>query len=198
MTARPTGLGEDDVDPIAYRYIPEGSGGTYTFTQETTPYIGTSKCQTCVGVYFAIDDKICFAAHINVDTTGRDGHTQYIVNNKTAAKIKNEIVSRLKQEQQTSQWGPVSDKMRTSLIMVCPKLEMGFSDMVGSAVSNGLQEWLQVASLQRPRAAGGFVIQHPAGVIHTFAIEASSLSWQKQEEAENRAWSMSMVRVEQD
>ncbi|KAK5726033.1 swr complex subunit [Elasticomyces elasticus] len=59
------------IRPIhSYRLISQGYGGTYTLTKTATDspiiaQIGTYGCFTTVGVYFAIDEQSCFAAHID-------------------------------------------------------------------------------------------------------------------------------------
>ncbi|KAK4542356.1 hypothetical protein LTR36_006812 [Oleoguttula mirabilis] len=184
--------------PLIYRYIPEGSGGTYTFTKDSAFYIGTSKCETCVGVYFAIDDKRCFTAHINVDTTTKAGHSFRDINNSTATAIRNEVVRRLNAEQTSSQWGSVSDRMRNSLVMVCRILSSGWHDMVGKAVSDAVQQWLQITDPRPPRTCGGFIVRHPDGEAQFFDIEASNRFWHKRDEVKTRAWGMLLQRVEQD
>ncbi|KAK5715766.1 hypothetical protein LTR17_016676 [Elasticomyces elasticus] len=63
----------------SYRLISKGYGGTYTLpeTARDTPiiaHIGTYGCFTTVGVYFAIDEQSCFAAHIDARVKhGRQG-----------------------------------------------------------------------------------------------------------------------------
>ncbi|KAK5703756.1 hypothetical protein LTR97_002769 [Elasticomyces elasticus] len=63
----------------SYRLISKGYGGTYTLSKTATdspiiPHIGTYGCFTTVGVYFAIDEQSCFAAHIDACVKhGREG-----------------------------------------------------------------------------------------------------------------------------
>lgn len=185
--ARPQAQWQHRNDATVYRYINSGSGGTYTFSQDTPQHIGTSKCDTCVGVYFAIDDYRCFAAHINADTFTRDRELSRQTNGSTSTKIRDEVTCRLDEEQQESQWGPVSDRMRTTLVMVCPRMAWTIP-MVGDAVSEAVQHWLGISDPQRPNPVGGFVTQHPGVDAVFFEIEAPTSSWYKRDEKENRAW----------
>lgn len=185
-------------NPTVYRHIPEGNGGTYTFTSVTPAYIGTSKCKTCVGVYFAIDDTRCFFAHINVDLTKKFGSNTYETNWATAAKIREAISRRLHEEQQRSQWGPVSDRMRNSLVMVCLEPAVKWRSQVGEAVSRAVWEWLQFTIPQLPRRCGAFIVQRPSGKPEYFDLEPSNTVWHKQDEPEQKGWGMLIDRVEKD
>lgn len=159
--------------PTPYRYVSQGSGGTYKFTPDTLQHIGTSKCITCVGVYFAIDDKRCFMAHMNADTITQDGKPSRRTNQRLSAKIRDQMTDRLNAEQQKSGWGPVTERMRSSLVMVCPDMEWKWP-MVGDAVSTAVQEWLGVREPQRPFKSGGFIIRHPGGPVKVLEMEAST------------------------
>ena len=136
---RPRQQEQPSSEPTVYRYVPVSSGGTYDFTEQTPQYIGTSKCITCVGVYFAIDQSRCLAAHINADTMTKTGDYSRKTNETLAVKIRAEVLRMLDGEQHRPEWGAVTDTMRSSLVLNCRKMRWTLP-LVGDAVSAAVQE----------------------------------------------------------
>ncbi|EON64029.1 hypothetical protein W97_03259 [Coniosporium apollinis CBS 100218] len=97
-----------------YRLLTEGQGGTFDFphpiwTTAPTP-LGTKFCLTCVGVYFQIDAKRAFLAHM-LPPSPRS-HSTPPPSHATTALLAHEAAAHA--------WGPPSDLMRTTLVLVCP------------------------------------------------------------------------------
>lgn len=60
----------EDVKVIQWRRVRTGAGHTITFDPEDDQeikHVGTRQCDTCVGVYFELNDVSCFVGHFNVD-----------------------------------------------------------------------------------------------------------------------------------
>ncbi|KAK5129491.1 hypothetical protein LTR08_003214 [Meristemomyces frigidus] len=195
---------ETDRRRASFTHIPKGSGGTYTFTRETTPYIGTSGCGTSLGVYFAIDDTRCFAAHIDINViTSEAGHkSRTMFDEGYSDKVMAEVAHRLDLEQWVAQWGPPTDRMRDSLVLVCPNVFIGDFPMrfplVGAAVCVAIQEWLQFEHARTPEKVDGFVVQHPAGMPQYLSGDAMDAAWQKEDEADEQSgvWDIEVRHVE--
>lgn len=165
----------------------QGSGGTYTFTDDNAQYIGTSGCLTCVGIYFVIDDRRCFAAHVNADTVTKSGGWSRTTSANTRDKIKAEVKQRLNNEQAKSEWGPVSQTMRDSLIMVCSRCEETWP-LVGDAVAAAVQEWLGIEEMISPHRMESFIVRHPNGDLRLFDEEPSNRRWLMLDEAADSDW----------
>ncbi|KAI6795596.1 hypothetical protein KC363_g4133 [Hortaea werneckii] len=165
----------------------QGSGGTYTFTDSSVRYIGTSGCLTCVGMYFVIDDNRCFAAHVNADTVTKAGGWSRKTSANTRDKIKAEVKQRLDHEQTKSEWGPVTQTMRESLVMVCSRFEET-SSLVGDAVAAAVQEWLGIEEMKIPHRKESFIIRHPNGDLCLFEEQPSNRRWFMVDEAANSDW----------
>ncbi|GAB1737215.1 hypothetical protein NU219Hw_g1146t1 [Hortaea werneckii] len=173
--------------PQVYRHITQGSGGTYTFTSNSVQHIGTSGCLTCVGIYFVIDDHRCFAAHINADTTTKSGDWSRRTSANTRDKIKAEVKQRLENERIKSEWGPVTQRMRGSLIMVCSRCEETWP-LVGDAVAAAVQEWLGIEEMIAPRQKESFIVRHPNEDLCLFDEQPSNRRWFMLDEAAKSDW----------
>jgi len=180
---------------IPFRYVDEGQGGTLYFRDPTTanqpprwskaeresiPYVGTYSVRTCVGVYFAIDDRRCFLAHINAyRRVGWVGIPGRHVTAKQGEWFTGKVVRMLRHEAAWHDWRPdvARSRILESLIMVCP--EPGWEDEEQTGVSpqkekgvvsekltscyvmEGIKQFLQVeGSLERK---DGFVVGHGNG-----------------------------------
>ncbi|KAI7552135.1 hypothetical protein KC331_g2093 [Hortaea werneckii] len=165
----------------------QGSGGTYTFTDNSVQHIGTSGCLTCVGIYFIIDDRRCFAAHVNADTVTKSGGWARGTSANTRDKIKVEVKQRLDTEQAQSEWGPVSQTMRESLVMVCSRCEEALP-LVGDAVAAAVQEWLGIEEMIAPHRKENFIIRHPNQDLFLFDEQPSNRQWFMLHEAANSDW----------
>ncbi|KAI7264135.1 hypothetical protein KC345_g8943 [Hortaea werneckii] len=165
----------------------QGSGGTYTFTDSSVQYIGTSGCLTCVGIYFVIDDHRCFAAHVNADTVTKAGGWSRKTSPNTRDKVKAEVKKRLDNEQAKSIWGPVSQIMRESLVMVCSRFEKT-SSLVGDAVAAAVREWLGIEEMIVPHRKESLIIRHPNEDLCLFEEQPSNRRWLMVDEAGNSDW----------
>ncbi|CAK4034568.1 Hypothetical predicted protein [Lecanosticta acicola] len=175
-----------------FRNVPEGAGHTYTFdlsNQDRVRWIGTTECYTCVGTYFAISKERCFIGHWNYELTHRSlaqrvksnrrnksaqtdpegtrcgarDPNEYAVDDDAFNFIRRNVKDRLNEWQFLSSWGPITNLMRDSLIMICPEgnKDTG-SRYVGDAVVAGIQEWLGMRTLD-PQPQGqyqSFVVWH--------------------------------------
>ncbi|KAI7209443.1 LigB subunit of an aromatic-ring-opening dioxygenase LigAB [Hortaea werneckii] len=186
-TIGPAAVNSTTIQPQVYRHIAQGSGGTYTFTDNNVQHIGTSGCLTCVGIYFVIDDHRCFAAHVNADTVTKSGGWSRKINGNTRDKIKAEVKQRLDNEQTKSEWGPVSQTMRESLIMVCSRCEETLP-LVGDAVAAAVQEWLGMEERIVPRRKESFIVRHPNENLCLFDEQPSNRRWFRLDEAANSDW----------
>lgn len=168
--------------PRPYRYVEQGCGGILTFAKPATreeeedpmvpktsiPFVGTSECETCVGVYLEINDTQCFVAHIDVCIVlrGRKG----IVHNPNGAEIL-QIAAWLKGALDQELTKP-TERMRDTLVMVCPH---PYSDnyenvrQVGQYVMNTITEWLGLSvTAKPPTLSSGFVTEFPGGDLVLF------------------------------
>lgn len=96
--------------PQPFRRIPEGCGGTYRFDQSDMHHVGVDGCRSCLGVYFAIDDSRCFAAHIWAwvePSNGKPGGLN-VTDQEVSEKVRKEVVRRIDEERVRSNWPPVS------------------------------------------------------------------------------------------
>ncbi|KAI7383696.1 hypothetical protein KC336_g18324 [Hortaea werneckii] len=143
----------------------QGSGGTYTFT----------------------DDGVQYIAHVNADTITKPGGWSRTTSANTRDKIKAEVRQRLDHEQTKSEWGPVTQIMRESLVMVCSRFEET-SSLVGDAVAAAAQEWLGIEEMKAPHKNESFIIRHPNEDLCLFEEQPSNRRWFMVDEAANSDW----------
>ncbi|KAK4556299.1 hypothetical protein LTR86_006443 [Recurvomyces mirabilis] len=167
-------------EPTVYRYVPEGSGGTYTFADGDIQYIGTT-------VYCKLDNNRCFFAHINADCIDRRGRWTRQINSEREAVIKQTVKERLDAEQKSSNWGPITDGMRSILVTTCLSFAVG-APKVGDAIIAAVLEWLGIEEIRQINRSQAFVVDHLQGQATFFDIEAPTSEWFMQVEMENNAW----------
>lgn len=152
-----------------FRHITEGAGGTYTIDPEM-PFIGTSGCYTCLGVYFAIDDNRCFFAHINIEPQPSDWSRvpetersleDYVVKTAAERSIIWWVKKNLNEEAWKADWGPVTGLIRNSLVLICPKSGYSNKTLVGDAALSGVKEFLGIDDEKvQPDRNEGVIITH--------------------------------------
>ncbi|CAK3955631.1 Hypothetical predicted protein [Lecanosticta acicola] len=150
-----------------YRHVKENQGGTLEFN-EALPHIGTDGCVTCVGVYFPIDAKRCFCAHINAYVSVNDGRsTEYdILTTREGEEVKNSVLARLQKEASRSGWKAqdVVAQHPERVILVCPDLNRGerSESRVGHWVVEAFREFLghMEGLLEVDSDSQGFVVNH--------------------------------------
>lgn len=191
-----------------YRYIKESSGGTYTISPDAR-FIGTDGCVTCLGVYFAIDTKRCFLAHINIEPRDPDlpvkAHEErsirdYQIGTAAERAIVWWVKRRLADEQWSADWGPVTKLMRDSLVVVCPQSNVPGVTYVGDAALAGVKELLGIddPALQ-PRREDGFVVTHTGEAHpHVEFLNGWQTGWARKIEpitqSEEFSWGWANVR----
>ncbi|KAK4548914.1 hypothetical protein LTR36_008687 [Oleoguttula mirabilis] len=161
---------EEDSLPPKFRNVPAGYGGTFERTHADIPLIGTHGCESCLGVYFTIDKKRCFVAHICPRIEASDGGTGglRVPDKLTYSQLKQQVRSRLEDAAAYDNWPAPSEAMRSSLVMAC-KLQATDSrvhadTVVGNCAAEAVTEWLCFPKgpkghvLMKPLRHGGFVV----------------------------------------
>lgn len=182
--------------PQPFRHLRDGSGGTYDFTDTTLQHIGTDCCRSCVGVYFAVDEHRCFAAHIWTWIKAEEGRTGglQIADEQTYGKLRQEVARRLDEESVRAQWGPVTEEMRRSLVIVCRQLapdgDVQRDTVVGNCVVAAVKEWLGIPKARRIRARpyGGFVVKRPEANVEYCQLISDAGRWRAVDEPPNVRW----------
>lgn len=183
-----------------FRHVPAGSGGTYTFGPSSVAHIGVDGCLSCVGVYFAVSDYRCFAAHIwtwikpSETSTGGLRIPDEVAYNR----LKQEVQRRLDAESLRSKWPAKSEMMRSSLVMVskqqAPQAVNPWDMVVGGCVADAVNEWLGVlpGQARKPEMCGGFVVHHPGHVEEHCDNVVNDTRWRALEEPANMRWRFSV------
>lgn len=175
----------------SYRHIREGDGGTYTIQQDR-PYIGTDRCNTCLGIYFAIDEDRCFCAHVNIEPRQDDGEpfpTQLISNYEVNTAAERSIIWWLKRkltsEAWSEDWGNITQLMRDSLVIVCPTSNHPGKQHVGDAALMAVKEFLGMSNSEiQPERAEGFVVTHSGRAApEVVYFPAQRAQWNRRNEA---------------
>ncbi|KAK5173315.1 uncharacterized protein LTR77_001996 [Saxophila tyrrhenica] len=138
-----------------FLYVKVSSGATIAFDvePEETParvhvkggpgVLGTLWCNSCVGVYFPLDDKRCFLAHINALSASRQPRNT--VDEAEGKEIQDLVFQQLVREMKSMQWD-TRDKYYASIVVVCaPNLERKWGEMrktmVGTYVVEAIREF---------------------------------------------------------
>lgn len=179
-----------------FRHVPPGSGGTYDLCLPSVPHIGTDGCLSCVGVYFAVDDARCFAAHIWtwVEPSGSSTGGLRITDQATYDRLKQEVQRRLDAESLRSSWGPKSELMRDSVVMVSKQQALEavkvWDTVVSKCVADAVNEWLGVlpGRARKPELCGGFVVHHPGHVEEHCDNVVNDTRWRALKEPSNMCW----------
>lgn len=167
-----------------FRRVGVGYGGTFIFNESSIPHIGTDRCQSGVGVYFVVDDKRCFAAHISCAVENTTGTTK-ILDQTTYQKLQGRVTQLLAKEAARSQWPPVSTYMQGSFVAVCyqhPLHSQGVSwdTVLGDWVADAVAGWLGIPpgdARRTPLRRGGFIVHHPSQVQHFFPGDVDRSAW---------------------
>lgn len=80
-----------------FRCVPRGTGGTFPMDRNNRR-IGVKRCKTSVGVYFEIDDKRSFCAHIKFDKP------YATLTESQAKRLQREVFEKLKQVCKREKW----------------------------------------------------------------------------------------------
>lgn len=166
-----------------YRWVNEGEGSIYHFNPGKTPYLGTFDCQTCVGVFFALEDGSFFCAHINPHVNITKDWWVHDVQNGEGGAIKQSVISLLR-----SQCGsPYSLKDKRNVVVVCPRLyenKYGEKDSakwkkkVGWYVVEGIRAWLAEDTANTKKfdcdeQSQGFVVNTQSGEVFKIPVNNS-------------------------
>ncbi|KAK4952289.1 hypothetical protein LTR28_006643 [Elasticomyces elasticus] len=184
-----------------YRKVGAGWGGTLPTTNPSanpttpfTPAVGTKGCMTCVGVFFPIDDKRCFAAHINCQLSQsiQAGSQPYLVETAEEGKrITKTVLSHLRKDNERHEWGGPSEMMRRNLVLVCPLEWDGIygEAQVGKYVIDGVLAFLQLGredvTVTRHH---GFVVEPPDWKPRLFKTLGAERSCMDSEDVEEFEW----------
>jgi hypothetical protein len=106
-----------------FRYVPEGSGGTLTFTTDKRS-IGTFKCGTGVEVYFKLDAERCFCAHMKFNTDSEASSTLGEIGEETGRKLFVQVVEKVKHYAEHDKWDFSDDNFGADTVIVCPLAEL--------------------------------------------------------------------------
>ncbi|KAK5166937.1 uncharacterized protein LTR77_007666 [Saxophila tyrrhenica] len=130
-----------DIKP--FRMVAEARGGTFTFRKpaSSTPneidennhthvdLIGTYHCNTCVAIYFPIDQRRCFMMHCNAWT--RYSEPTNYAEPEAGEELKREIMKKLQQEAKENDWDPTLEGFAEVVYAACPKYKVDYEgDMV--------------------------------------------------------------------
>lgn len=175
--------------PPKFRIFPAGYGGTIDLKHPDIPHIGTYSCQSTLGVYFRVDKKRCFVAHIwpTILSPNLGGSDLRVHTDLGRTDLRCIIKKKLDEESQFHRWPPRSRRMRHSLVMVCKQqgtdpLVHG-DTVVGNVAAEAVAEWLSGLSdptgesgdMKKPLRYGGFLIDGSGEVVeycdHAFPMD---------------------------
>jgi hypothetical protein len=96
-------------EPIVYRLVPEGQGGTLWFNWSSEPdhrenvdYVGTELWEHNVGVFFKINHRKSFCA--NVDVLSEIKYPKNLIANKEGFELQQEFLEFLQDHGHTEDW----------------------------------------------------------------------------------------------
>lgn len=135
-----------------FRNIPEGTCGTYQILDDDEiRAIGTTGCNTCLGLWVPINPTTCFVAHFNfepLDNERQQKPTQRISNYKVGPACYRAVVMMTKEfltrEQWEGGWGRLTRDMREGLRMICPVSGRPGKAYTGDAIAEGVREFFGV------------------------------------------------------
>ncbi|KAL5372104.1 hypothetical protein DPSP01_013750 [Paraphaeosphaeria sporulosa] len=181
-----------------FRNVPQGAGGTFALRFPTV--IGTTACNTCLGLYVPLTTNKCFVAHFNIEPQPDDGgdREQELDDYEVGAACYRAVVSITKEFLNDAQWkgcwGPLTKEMRKGLRMVCPHAGLADTTHVGDAVAEGVTEFFGMTQRRRgegelvPRSVENMLVRYTQGkapqVIFSSAEELRN-EWTARDEAEN-------------
>lgn len=135
-----------------FRFVEEGSGGTFRIDDPMVPYIGTFECMTCVGVAFRVSQRPCFVAHM----AGYSAITvaDHVVSKEAGRRVRRQVRSRMQEFFEDDNWDPNDRYFMSQFCVVCPErgpLKEVYT--IGKYVLEGLQDFLHAcARLVREQA----------------------------------------------
>lgn len=195
----------------SFRFVPEGRGGTFTWNpasdkpNEQTEYIGTDGTETCVSVYFPVDEDRCFFAHIFVVLRSIEGEASFATAPAKGFEIEQSTKTALVSESVDQSWKYSKGQMRKRLIMVCPHEYdvSGENKQTGYYVVKALHDFLGFPDGEELRAESdsrGFIASIRDGLVEYIAHDATKHSdvapstvsrWKEAEEPKGNmgAWS---------
>ncbi|KAK7187492.1 hypothetical protein PSPO01_06226 [Paraphaeosphaeria sporulosa] len=159
-----------------FRNVPQGAGGTFALRFPTV--IGTTACNTCLGLYVPLTTNKCFVAQFNIEPQPDDGgdREQELDNYEVEAACYRAV------------------EMRKGLRMVCPHAGLADTTHVGDAVAEGVTEFFGMTQRRRgeeelvPRSVENMLVRYTQGkapqVIFPSAEELRN-EWTARDEAEN-------------
>lgn len=168
--------------PSPYYYVSQGCGGMFSFSTGSNsaadkdapvrPLIGTRGCNSCVGVYFVVDDQRCFCAHIHAFFRSEKWPSISVRPEKHDHFVRR-IKDVLTQESMDQNWPHDRERMRETLVMVCEhpgsKFDLeGELPRTGAVIMGAIAEWLCAESYEPLKNMHGFVVEYPSRVLHWF------------------------------
>ncbi|KAF2451557.1 hypothetical protein P171DRAFT_8401 [Karstenula rhodostoma CBS 690.94] len=181
-----------------FRNIPQGAGRTFTFPFPTT--IGTTACNTCLGLYVPLTRNTCFIAHFNFEPQSNTGRTrtQRLKNYEVGPACYRAVVMMTKEFLNDAQWkgcwGALTPNMRRGLRMVCPKAGVTGKTYTGDAMAEGVSEFFGVTGENAvPRRCGNLLVRYAEGaapaVIYSDDAELRR-GWEATDEDDNENFAM--------
>ncbi|KAK5732450.1 hypothetical protein LTR17_010506 [Elasticomyces elasticus] len=178
------------IEPIKFLHLNEGDAATLHFppkihpahaclvpqphAQERLHQVGSSDLITCVGVYFAIDKKTCFIAHINADIKRPEGETRLILDEAEGTVVKDMAWNLMKKHAEAHGWSSTDPRTRMNIlltsVMSCPEpidsslisADMQPMRQTGYYVAQGVREFLNMPN-RALSSTSGFVVEHRGG-----------------------------------
>ena len=145
---------------IHFRFVPEGTGGTFTFSSNQAEsssapnkglshmeYIGTYGCYTCVGIYLKIDQSRAYCMHVN--GCSRIDFPKNIVADSDGEAMKEEFLRRLRKDADKENWDTSNQDFGKDLVVLCPNPDFDCVDgetykRTGWYIVQGLREFLKI------------------------------------------------------
>ncbi|CZT23500.1 uncharacterized protein RCC_09214 [Ramularia collo-cygni] len=167
-----TATHEEPLTP--YFHLNQGQGGIFTLpfynhNGVEVDHIGTHSCWTCVCVYVRLDDKRCFAAHIDGHTRSYYADLEWIPKSERQRSL---LKAHIAAELQQALPSPFHNKseaekqeMKNSVVIVCPRMTVAHPDNgeevegTGAATIEALREHFELPS-RTEDLAHGFVVNH--------------------------------------
>ena len=157
-----------------------GFGNTFEYDPaDPCKFIGTYGCVTCVGVYVVVDEERCFVAHIDTHITPTTPVRRgaFACNRRQSQQSKDEVVKALQVHATRNAWNFNDKKFRTSVKLVCPKLEIQ-SNMdsteyrrTGAVICEEVKDFLNMPGLVVDGKSQGFTVDRKSGTIGTIRYD---------------------------
>ncbi|KAK5138076.1 hypothetical protein LTR08_005874 [Meristemomyces frigidus] len=187
------------------RIMPGGSGGTIRAFTSDCNHVGVHGCQSCVGVYFALDENHCFVAHIDcrIGASRKTAGGLRLPDQATYDRLKQDVFRRLDEERLIRRWGAKTDVefmdlLRGTLVMVCKQLdprvaghrEPGWDTVAGNVVAEAVNEWLEIPRGEWvvPERCGGFIVRHREYEPQYWVTQIDMTEWTSLEQEQNMKW----------